>query len=85
MGQDKALYNCRLLLIEDPALELSPGLMWRCRNLSSIESDGVNRSTCTELFGSVCISWTVYTEANYPYLAARSKHFHQVRGPCTSR
>ena len=39
--EDEALYKCRLLLIEDPALELNPGLMWRCRILSSIESDGV--------------------------------------------
>ena len=27
-GKDEALYKCRLLLIEDPALELGPGSMW---------------------------------------------------------
>ena len=50
--QDKALYKCRLLLIEDPVLELSPGSMWQCCSLSSLESDGVSRSMCTELFCS---------------------------------
>ena len=44
------LYNCRLLLIEDTTLKLSPGLLWWCRSLSSVGSDGVNRSTCTGRF-----------------------------------
>ena len=52
MGLDEALYKCGLLLLEDPALKLSPGSMWWCRSLSSAESEGVNRSTCTELFCS---------------------------------
>ena len=30
IGQDEALHKCRLWLIEDPALELNPGSMWRC-------------------------------------------------------
>ena len=70
IGQGEVLYKCRLLLIEDPPLKLSPGSMWRCLGLSSIESDGVNRSTCTELSCSVYISWTMHTKANYPYPAA---------------
>ena len=43
--------------------------MWWCRSFSCVESDGVYRSTCTEVFCSgVYISR--YTEANYPYRAA---------------
>ena len=30
IGQDEALNKCCLLLIEDPAIELSPASMWRC-------------------------------------------------------
>ena len=82
--QDEALYKCHLLLIDDPALKLSRGLMWIWLSLSSAESDGVNRSICTELFCiDVYISQTVHTEANYHYpalLAARSKR-PQWTGP----
>ena len=74
MGQDEALFKCRLLLIEDPALKLSPSSMWWCRSLSFVESDAVNRSTCMDILCSgVCISQTMYAEADYPYPAACNK------------
>ena len=53
MGQDEALYKCRLLLMEEPTLELSPSSMWQWSSLSFVESDRVNRSTCAEFFCSV--------------------------------
>ena len=59
VGLNVALYNkfsppraWRLLLNEDPALELSPGSMWWCCSLSFVDSDGVNKSMCTEVFCS---------------------------------
>ena len=69
-----------LLLIEDPALKLSRGSMWQYCSLSSIESDGVNRSRCTEVFCSgVHISWTVYTEGIYPYPVVPAAHLQRAR------
>ena len=45
----------------------------RGRGFSSVESNGVNRSTFMHFFVLVYNFWTVYAKAHYPYLAARSK------------
>ena len=52
MGQDEAGTKCRFLLI-DPALELSPGLMWWCSKGKRRWSHHVFiRSLCSSMVGA---------------------------------